>query len=215
MSLATEAIADFDAFITIYGNTSLTHTRTGTGTATTISRSLALGIKTRFGVDSVPCYQTDSFVTRFASTYLSTAPKLGDTITRNAVVYEVVDVQKLVELSQWRLECTRAYLNSDYSTTCTIKRATVGQTAAGVDNASLSNFATGVACYLYGGFNQHVEDVLDVIGVQDNAILYMATASGVRASDVIVLGGVNYEITKVEKDGRIAQLPECSLRRLQ
>jgi len=216
VALSDVVAADFLTIAASIGSESLTHTRTGPGTTSTISTAIVVKTDTIFGFETVPAYNITKFITRFPVSGLSPTPKEGDLITRNGVDYEVTLVEKVVRDTCWRLECSRASINPDYATTVTIKRGTISQNAYGVDVASLSTFIASLSGYMYLGDNVHIVDVLDVIDQIDTGVFYVSGgAQGIMPSDVLVYSGVNYDITDVEKDGRIAQLCELKVKRIQ
>lgn len=217
MSLATDVVTDFSAIAADFGSESVTHTRTGPNTTTTISTALVFETDTEFGDPNIPCYEIRGFVTRFLVSALSPVPKIGDTITRSGgSAYEVVEANKVVRDTQWRLVCKRASINSDYAVNVTIKRGTVTQNSYGVDTASLTDFVTSLTGYLYLGANVHQENIMDVINSVDTGVFYVSGgAQGIMPSDVLVYSGVSYDITDVEKDGRIAMLCELKIKRIQ
>lgn len=159
-----------------------------------------------FGQPAVKGYQIDSVGLTFPVANLTPTAKLGDQFTVNSLTYEVTEIAKKTSATRWQVTGERAFIETDFATTVTLQRATLGVDVAGSVTETWGNVGS------YSAIEMQEDDVSDLanrLGTKSDmqaTSYYMAQTVPILPMDRLLISGRPYRINMIGNQGRVARL---------
>lgn len=198
---------DFLAFDALESFTYVDAATAGNTSYTVQSCRKTFQIVKAFGQANVKGYSLESVGLTFPVANLTPTPKQGDTFTINSTTYEVVDVAKKTANTRWQITGERAFIETDFATTCDIQRATLSVNSAGAQVETYADTTSGVSCIVVN--NDDVADMISRLGVRgdkQSLNFYMAQSVTISPTDRIEYSSRFYRVTSIQDEGRVARL---------
>lgn len=197
-------------FLTLDGLSSFTYTDTASGgnsTQTVDNARITFPEVKNYGEPAIKGYQISGVSLTFPTGEITVTPKLGDYVAVDSNTYEVMKVEKKTAFTRWRIEAERAYIETDWGTTCDIQRATLSVNSAGAQVETYADTTSNVPCVVVN--NDDVADMIPRLGVRgdkQSLNFYMAQTVTVAPTDRIEYASRFYRITSIQDEGRVSRL---------
>lgn len=197
-------------FLDFDGLEDLTYTdkTTSGGTAYTVNNARkTFQVAKGYGEPAVKGYQIDAVNVTFPVDELAVTAKIGDTFVFGSNTYEVTAAALKTANTRWLVTGERAFIETDFATTCDIQRATLSVNSAGAQVETYADTTSGVSCIVVN--NDDVADMIPRLGVRgdkQSLNFYMAQSVTISPTDRIEYSSRFYRVTSIQDEGRVARL---------
>lgn len=166
-------------------------------------------ISKQFGELNVRGYGIDAVSVTFPDNELAVVAKIGDTFVISGNTYEVTAAELKTSNTRWKIDGQRAYIETDFATTCDIQRATLSVNSAGAQGETFADTTTSVSCIVMA--EDDVSDLMPKLAVRGDlqtTSFFIAQSVTIGPMDRIEYAGRFYRINSIVNEGRVSRLKQ-------